>query len=432
MTSGAGSAPDRIEAIDEMAVRARYQRVRAVFGLLLIGIGIAGIVVGAPGALWKLPAGAAILTDAAIRARRQSPLALSVAVDALVAASVVGFGDQYLPALAAAAAYLAAVIALFVGNTRALALGGVVAGVVTVRSGVAWLSPATTLPASAEALVWLETALYLTALMVTLGSGARLLRKAREAHAAALATERRASDMKNEFVSMITHELRTPLTNIAGFALTVQDSWQTLDPIEVDEFMNIIVGEAEHLRNLVEDVLAIPRLEAGKLLLDVTDFQLQPAAYRIADLIYPAGGEKEAAVAVAGNVVVKADPNRVEQILRNILENAHKHGGQNVTVEAERDDDHWVVKITDDGPGIPAEARHRIFEAFEQVREDADDQHGSAGFGLGLAVCRHLVEAMGGTIWYESVFPVGARFCFTLPVGAEDSGTQQAPLRRSA
>jgi len=432
MTSEGGSAPDRIGAIDEMAVRARYQRVRAVFGLLLAAIGVAGVVMGAPGAVWKIPAGAAILTDAVIRARHQSPLALSVGVDALVAASVVGFGDQFLPALAAAAAYLAAVTALFVGNTRALALGAVVAVAVAARSGVAWLAPGSPVPASAEVLVWLETGLYLTALMVTLGSGASLLRKAREAHASALASERRASEMKNEFVSMITHELRTPLTNIAGFALTVQDSWQTLDAVEVDEFMDIIVGEAEHLRNIVEDVLAIPRLEAGKLLLDVTDFQLQPAAYRIADLIYPAGGEKEASVAVAGNVVVRADPNRVEQILRNILENSHKHGGQNVTVEAERDAAHWVVKITDDGPGIPAEARHRIFEAFEQVRDDADDQTGVSGFGLGLAVCRHLVGAMGGTIWYESVFPVGARFCFTLPIAAEDLGSPQAPLRKTA
>jgi signal transduction histidine kinase len=428
MTFEGGSAKG---AIDEMAVRARYQRVRAVFGLLLAGIGVAGVVLEAPGAVWKIPAGVAILTDAVLRARRQSPLAWSVGVDALVAASVVGFGDDFLPALAAAAAYLAAVIALFVGNTRALALGAVVAGVVAARSGVAWLSPGE-VPAPATILVWLETGLYLTALMVTLGSGARLLRKAREAHAAALDSERRASEMKTEFVSMITHELRTPLTNIAGFALTVQDSWETLDPVEVAEFMGIIVGEAEHLSNLVEDVLAIPRLEAGKLLLDVTEFQLQPAAYRIADLIYPAGGEKEASVAVAGNVVVRADPNRVEQILRNILENAHNHGGQNVTIEAERDSDHWVVKITDDGPGIPAEARHRIFEAFEQVREDADDQTGAAGFGLGLAVCRHLVDAMGGTIWYESVFPVGARFCFTLPLAEADTGTQQQPLRRTA
>ena len=432
MTTQGGSAVDRTDAIDEVAAQARYQRVRAVFGLLLTGIGVAGVAFHAPGSLWKIPAGVAILGDALVRARNDAPLKRSVALDAVVAATVVGFGDQFLPALATAVAYLAAVVALFVGNTRALALGTIVAGTIAARTGVAWLTPGGSIPTDAEFLVWVEIGLYLTALMITLGAGAGLLRQAREAHEAALMSERRASEMKNEFVSMITHELRTPLTNIAGFALTVQESWRALEPVEIDEFMSIIVDEAEHLGNLVEDVLAIPRLEAGKLLLDVTDFQLQPAAYRTADLIFPAGGEKEASVAVGGNVVVRADPNRVEQVLRNVLDNAYQHGGQNVTVEAERDGDHWVVKVTDDGPGIPAEARHRIFEAFEQVRDDADEQHGSAAFGLGLAVCRHLVEAMGGTIWYESVFPVGARFCFTLPAAAEDTGTQTSPLRKTA
>jgi signal transduction histidine kinase len=408
MTTQGGSEEDRTGAIDGMAVRARYQRVRAVFGLLLAGIGITGVLLGAPDAVWKIPAGGVILTDAVVRARRLAPIGRSVAVDALVVATVVGFGDQFLPALAAATACLAAVVALFVGNTRALALSAIVAGTVAARTALAWLTPEGTVPESVEFLVWLEFGLYLAALMITLGAGAGLLRQAREAHEAALITERRASQMKNEFVSMITHELRTPLTNIAGFALTVQESWRTLDPVEVDEFMNIIVGEAEHLGNLVEDVLAIPRLEAGKLLLDVTDFQLQPSAYRIADLVFPAGGEKAASVAVGGNVVVRADPNRVEQILR-----------------------HWVVKVTDDGPGIPPEARHRIFEAFEQIRLDAGDQHGTGGFGLGLAVCSNLVEAMGGTIWYESVFPVGSRFCFTLPVATDDSGSQPS-LRKIA
>jgi len=219
--------------------------------------------------------------------------------------------------------------------------------------------------------------------------------------------------MKNEFVSMVTHELRTPLTNIAGFALTMRDSWSELGEDEVDEFLRIIVGESEHLANLVDDVLAIPRLEAGRLLLDVTEFPLRPAAYKIADLLFPAGGAKSASVSIGGNVQIVADPNRVEQVLRNLLENARKYGGDQVTLEATRRDRDYLVVIADNGPGVPVHDRERIFAPFEQV--SSGDTRTESGFGLGLAVARHLIEAMGGRLWYESGFPVGARFCFTLP-----------------
>ncbi len=221
--------------------------------------------------------------------------------------------------------------------------------------------------------------------------------------------------MKNEFVSMVSHELRTPLTNIAGFALAVQESWRDLDGSEVDEFLSIICGEAGHLQNLVDDVLTIPRLEAGRLLLEPVDFELRPAAFRIADLLFPPGGDKEATVQIGGKVVVNADPNRVEQILRNLLENGRKYGGDHVTVEAHRSGDLYRIVVADNGPGVPAEFRETIFDRFEQVSRG--DARSSSGIGLGLTITRRLIEAMGGTIWYEPGFPVGARFCFTLPAG---------------
>jgi len=225
-------------------------------------------------------------------------------------------------------------------------------------------------------------------------------------------------------VSMVTHELRTPLTNIAGFAMTLRDSWEDLPREDADEFLRIIVGEAEHLANLVEDVLAIPRLEAGKLLVETTDFSLQPAAFRITNLIFPAGGDRSASVSISGKVRVHADPNRVEQILRNLLENAKKYGGDEILVDAARDGDEWVVIVSDNGNGVAAEHRERIFGVFEQASNG--DARTSTGFGLGLAVARHLVEAMGGRIWYEPGFPVGARFCFTLPVASDRAAAETA------
>lgn len=237
-----------------------------------------------------------------------------------------------------------------------------------------------------------------------------------------MAAERRASDMKNEFVSMVTHELRTPLTNIAGFAMTLSDTWRDLDPAEAEEFLQIIVTESEHLSKLVDDVLAIPRLEAGRLLVDITAFPLQPAAYRIADLLFPAGGERSATVSIGGSVWVNADPNRVEQVLRNLLENARKYGGDRVSVEAERREDQWLVVVADDGPGVPIEYRERIFGRFEQV--PSGHTRLASGFGLGLSVVKHLVEAMGGEVWYEPGFPIGARFCFTLPAADERAAAE--------
>jgi signal transduction histidine kinase len=205
----------------------------------------------------------------------------------------------------------------------------------------------------------------------------------------------------------------------------MKDGWRDLDPDEVDDFLRIIVGEAEHLGNLVEDVLAIPRLEAGNLLLDATDFQLRPAVYKIVDLLYPAGGELSAAVTIGGNVNVCADPNRVEQVLRNLLENARKYGGDQVSIEATPTGDDYQIVITDNGPGVSVEDRDRIFGTFEQARQG--HSRTQSGFGLGLAVAKHLIEAMGGRIWYEPGFPVGARFCFTLPRAVADADPQPQP-----
>jgi signal transduction histidine kinase len=247
---------------------------------------------------------------------------------------------------------------------------------------------------------------------------------ARQRQEHALVAERRAAEIKTEFVSMVTHELRTPLTNIAGFAMTMRDTWSDLSAEEADEFLRIIVGEAELLANLVEDVLAIPRLEAGRLLVEATDFQLQPAAFRITDLIFPAGGDRSASVALSGRVRVHADPNRVEQILRNLLENARKYGGNEIRVDATRLENEWVIVVADNGSGVPPEHRDRIFGAFEQG--SGGDARAESGFGLGLAVARHLVEAMGGRIWYEPGFPVGADSVFTLPAAADRRQRQAA------
>lgn len=404
--------------VEYRSIRPWLQTVRAIAAAIVLTGCLVGMAIGLPHAAVPAAATAAVVLHAVTRGRRRAGPTESLLVDAL--AVVVGLGgvDHAHMALVGATAYLTAGAITF-GGLPTLVLTLTTYGSALALRALIPLPAAVPLPSSGEPMLWLATAVFLGGVGLSLMAAARAVSLAREKQHDALTAERRASEMKNEFVSMVTHELRTPLTNIAGFAMTMQDTWKDLDPAEADEFLRIIVSEAEHLGNLVEDVLTIPRLEAGRLLLDVTDFALQPSAYRIADLLFPAGTGRSASVAIGGSVRVHADPNRVEQVLRNLLENARKYGGDQVSVEATRRQDEWLIVVADNGPGVPPAHRERIFTAFEQVT--AGDARTDSGFGLGLAVARNLVEAMGGRIWYEPGFPVGARFCFTLPAAGSPS-----------
>ncbi|HSM02401.1 MAG TPA: HAMP domain-containing sensor histidine kinase [Acidimicrobiia bacterium] len=388
---------------------------RAGLALVILALALIGLALGVPGSWIKVVAFGTVVADALIRSRKDGRPAGSLTVDGLAAGLAAGIGTMIEAPIAAFVAYALAAAMTFGGLRTLITLAGATTAGVAVRIFLDANGGSATPPAAVP-LQWLEAGVYLTALGLTLTAAGRVLQAGQTRQEAVLATERRASEMKNEFVSMVTHELRTPLTNIAGFAMTVKDSWRDLAEEEIDEFLRIIVDESELLANLVDDVLAIPRLEAGRLLLDAAEFPLRPAAYKIADLLFPAGGAKSASVSIGGNVQVVADPNRVEQVLRNLLENARKYGGDHVTVEAVRRDREYVIVIADNGPGVPVAEHDRIFTPFEQGSRG--DTRAETGFGLGLAVARHLVEAMGGRIWYENGFPVGARFCFTLPAAA--------------
>ncbi|MDX1690663.1 MAG: HAMP domain-containing sensor histidine kinase [Acidimicrobiia bacterium] len=417
--------------LDYEAMRRTFQRVRAFAGLCFLAAAAIGAVVGDDGSLLRAAAFAALVADALVRIRLTSGALPSIGLDVLVGALVVGAGDHPEASLAAFLAYLIVVTVVFAGTPHLVWLLASALGLIALRATV--LPSMGTGSGEVDLLIGLlETGILLVGIAVLLMAGATRLKEARERLSTALHAERRASEMKNEFVSMVSHELRTPLTNISGFTMAVQESWRELDGAEVDEFLGIIRGETEHLQNLVDDVLAIPRLEAGRLLLEPVDFELRPAAYRIADLLFPPGGDKEATVQIDGSVIVHADPNRVEQVLRNLLENARKYGGDHVTVEASRSPEGYTLVVADNGPGVPEDFREAIFERFEQVSRG--DARSSSGIGLGLTITRRLVEAMGGSIWYEPGFPVGARFCFSLPAGGRgpvEAGTEPAHARTS-
>lgn len=244
-----------------------------------------------------------------------------------------------------------------------------------------------------------------------------------------LESARRSNLAKDQFVSMVSHELRTPLTSIAGFAETLQAGWDELDRSEVDEFLDIISTQAEHLHDLVEDILILPRLEAGKLTISPEAFDPAPLTHRIVSLVFPHGGDSDARVAMAGGTTIEADPRRIEQVLRNLLGNARKYGGDEILVDGQETEGHYVISVTDNGPGVPLEDQERIFDHFEQVTKG--DDRTDSGVGLGLPIARQLVRAMGGDLTYSDAFPHGARFAFTLPL-ATAQAVHERPERKTA
>ena len=223
-----------------------------------------------------------------------------------------------------------------------------------------------------------------------------------------------AHRIKNDFVAMVSHELRTPLTSIAGFADTLVESWKELPREEVDEFLSIINRQAIYLGDLVEDVLVIPRLEADRLRFHAELFDLGDLIEDVAKMVFPNGGRKTSLISLPEGVRVKADRRRVQQVIRNLMENARKYGGDQIMVEGFVMGDQYLIIISDNGPGVPDEETQKVFENFEQLSKG--DARESTGIGLGLPIARRLARAMGGEVWYERRFPTGARFCYSLPL----------------
>ena len=236
--------------------------------------------------------------------------------------------------------------------------------------------------------------------------------RAREREVIRLSEE--ADTLKNDFVAMVSHELRTPLTTIAGFADILVRSWEDLPQEEVNEFLSIINRQSIYLGDLVEDVLVIPRLEVNRLPLEPELFDLGDLIEDVALMVFPSGEKKTSLVSLPDGVRVFADRRRVQQVMRNLMENARKYGGDQIMIEGFVMGDQYLVIISDNGPGVPDEETRRVFENFEQLSKG--DTREALGIGLGLPIARRLARAMGGDVWYERRFPTGARFCYSLPL----------------
>ncbi len=394
--------------IEYGTVRSSLHGARAVTAAV---IGVVAVLFASVGsAVYTIPyaIGALIVfADALYRRTRGDSAAPSLFIDITVIGSAMVIGGATPSVEVAALAYGIAAISLLLparqtGILMIYALGWAAAIIAMGGSGLTSASDRGAFDGFLTVVLLIDVA--------TLMSGAtRILLRAQDRQQELLEQERRTVEVKNEFVSMVSHELRTPITGVSGFAETLREHWRDLPPSEVDEFLTILHSESDHLANLVEDILVIPRLDAGQLRFHLEQVGVSEIAESVAEMVLDDSTTAEVDLPVY--VRVWSDPVRLRQILRNLMENARKYGGNEIYVYGEeRREGTYTVIVADNGAGI-AEADHqRIFEHFEQLSKG--DARLEQGVGLGLPIARKLARAMGGDLWYEGRFPVGAAFCF--------------------
>jgi PAS domain S-box-containing protein len=231
-------------------------------------------------------------------------------------------------------------------------------------------------------------------------------------------SERHAIDrMKREFVSMVSHELRTPLTSVrSSLGLLAMGKAGEMSQ-QAEKLVAIAERNTVRLVDLINDILDLERLSSGRVELSLSPVPLETLLARAVETVAPLAQEKGVALEEpprGRDLVVVADEERVVQVLINLVGNAVNFSPPEgrVWLLAEPEAEWATISVSDEGPGVPAEWRERIFEPFQQV--EGSDSRARGGTGLGLAVCRAIVERHGGRIGTEPRDPAGSRFWFTL------------------
>jgi PAS domain S-box-containing protein len=230
--------------------------------------------------------------------------------------------------------------------------------------------------------------------------------------------ERAVEQMKSDFVSTVSHELRTPLAAIYGAAMTLRRRDVTVDPPQQERLLDVISSEADRLARIVNDILWASRLESGKMSIAIERCDAAVIAAEVADAVRARLPESvELAVDVpAALPPTAADPDKLRQILTNLLDNAVKYSpdGGRVELEVARSGGRIRFRVADHGLGIPPAEQDRIFEKF--FRLDPNLTRGVGGTGLGLYISRELVLRMNGRIWVVSDGRSGSSFFVELPI----------------
>jgi signal transduction histidine kinase/DNA-binding response OmpR family regulator len=227
----------------------------------------------------------------------------------------------------------------------------------------------------------------------------------------------RASKFKDEFLSTMSHELRTPLNAVLGFSDLLADKRCGELNERQQRYVSHITAGGKHLLRLINDILDLSKIEAGRLELSCEDLSVANIFGEVLSALRPLADKKTQALSSNADrsLAVHADPVRFKQVLMNLVGNAIKFTPQNgrIVLQAQQVENQIQVKVQDDGPGIPPGEQKRIFDAFYRLRKSGE---GVEGTGLGLAITDSLVKLQGGTLGLESAPGKGSCFYFSLPI----------------
>ena len=227
---------------------------------------------------------------------------------------------------------------------------------------------------------------------------------------------RKLDQTRSEFVSLVSHQIRAPLTNMRGAAERMQTNCGAINTT-CSRMFTILQQQAERLDTLVRDVLSAARLEAGELVLHPEPMSVLPVVQQVVEQTRARKNDRSFQLPTRpGLPLVLADRDRVAEVLSNLIDNADKYSptDQAIELDVQADQTEVTVAVRDHGRGLPRADLDRVFDKF--YRSDGSDAQTAYGYGLGLYVCRRLIETHGGRIWAENAADGGAIFSFTLPV----------------
>lgn len=225
-----------------------------------------------------------------------------------------------------------------------------------------------------------------------------------------------ANQAKSRFIANISHEIRTPLNAVLGFSQLFANDQIELTAEERKQYADLIMTNGNMLLKLVDDVLEVSKIEAGKLKFNIGEYDVVALVNTAAKIAETNRKSADVEIRVATNVsslMIETDRERLLQVLANLTTNAKKcteHGSITIALEKLRKDDMISISVSDTGCGIPKEKAQEVFERFCKL--DSFRQ----GTGLGLSICRAFVEELGGKIWVDTTYTEGARFVFTHPI----------------
>ncbi len=228
-----------------------------------------------------------------------------------------------------------------------------------------------------------------------------------------------ADTVKDDFLAITSHELKTPLTSIIGLTQLIQEELADKMSDDEKEDVSVVLEEANRLKKLIDEILELARLDAGKKVFNMVELDIKKLSDEVKDDLKAFSEQKQIKIKLEqdGVPAVIGDHDSIKRLLYNLTNNAVKYSsgkGENVVVGAYQDKDKVVTYVKDAGIGIPDEAREKVFDRFYQVDSSKSRKYG--GTGLGLAICKKIVEVHKGDIWLESKVGEGTTFYFSLPI----------------